>query len=138
MHYAEIAANVVTNVIDIDNPEEISGLIEQNGWIEIPNGYGIGDSYNGTEWSKATQIIIIPSSVTPRQARLALLQSGLLGDVQAAIDSISDQSQKQAAQIDWEYSSAIERSYPLIQALITSLGLTESQIDELFIMASQL
>lgn len=73
------------------------------------------------------------ASVTPRQAKLALLGAGLLDQVEAAV-AASDK----ATQISWEYAIEFRRSEPLINDLGKQLGLTDEQIDQLFITASQL
>ncbi len=79
----------------------------------------------------------VPPYVTMRQARLALRMVGKLGDVAAAIDSLPSPD-KETAQIEWEYSSAIFRDKPLVQLLGPLLGLTESELDDLFVLAATL
>lgn len=79
----------------------------------------------------ATQI---PSEVTMRQARLALLQSGLLAQVDAAVASMPGED----ARIEWEFSTKVERNRPLVQSLTAALGLTEAQLDDLFALAATL
>lgn len=81
---------------------------------------------------------VVPQIVTMRQARLALLSVGLLDDVEDAIESIPDLKTRRAAQIDWEYATDVRRDSPLIVQLGPSLGLTGTQIDELFILAATL
>lgn len=73
----------------------------------------------------------VPEAVTARQARLALLGAGVLDQVDAALAAIPG-SQGRAAQIEWEYASAIRRDSPLIAALAPMLGLTGEQVDYLF------
>ena len=82
--------------------------------------------------------VVIPQSVTMRQARLALLGVGLLDDVDAAIAAIPDPVQRQAAQIEWEYATTVVRDSSWVQTLGASLNLTSAQIDELFIAAAKL
>lgn len=79
----------------------------------------------------------IPSIVSMRQARLALLQSGLLSSVDAAIASLPS-PQKEAAQIEWEYSQEVHRDKELVGMLAPALGLNESQLDDLFTLAATL
>jgi hypothetical protein len=79
----------------------------------------------------------VPQSVTMRQARLALLGAGKLSAVDAAIASLPS-PQKEAAQIEWEFSSTVERNRPLVQTLGPALGLSESDLDQLFITAATL
>lgn len=79
----------------------------------------------------------VPDVVTMRQARLALLQSGLLATVQAAVDAMPG-GEGDAARIEWEFSSTVERSRPLVKSLAAALPLTEAQLDDLFRLAATL
>lgn len=74
-----------------------------------------------------------PQSVTMRQARLALLQSGLLDKATKAVAGAGP-----AAQIEWEYASDVGRNAALVQALSGALGLTDEQLDGLFVLAATL
>lgn len=69
----------------------------------------------------------IPTMVTMRQARLALLQAGVLDDVAATVANLG-----QAAQIEWEFAQVVERTHPLVQAL----GMSDAELDELFVLAA--
>lgn len=71
------------------------------------------------------------TSVTMRQARLALLQSNLLDQASAAITAPADK-------IEWEFATTVERDSPLVQNIAATLGLTEQQIDDLFTLAASL
>lgn len=79
----------------------------------------------------------IPASVTMRQARLALLAAGKLALVEAAIASLSEPD-KTAAQIEWEYSNEVQRSNGLVASLGPALGMTEAELDALFVQAASL
>jgi hypothetical protein len=79
----------------------------------------------------------VPQSVTMRQARLALLGSGLLDTVTSAINSLPS-PQKEAAQIEWQYSQEVHRNKTLVSMLMPALGLNDAQVDALFVAASQL
>lgn len=74
-----------------------------------------------------------PSTVTMRQGRLALLQAGLLAQVQSIIDT-----QGEAEKIEWEYAQTIDRDSPLVAALAAALSLDDAALDALFISASNL
>jgi hypothetical protein len=73
----------------------------------------------------------VPFSVTPFQAKAALLGAGLLPAVEAAIAAASP-----IAQLAWSDATAFTRDSPTIAALSAQLGLTPAQVDELFITAS--
>ena len=70
---------------------------------------------------------------TPRQASLALLQAGLLDTVETWIAT-----QSRLVQIDWDRATEIRRDWPLIANAATALGLTDTQIDDLFELAQTL
>jgi len=75
----------------------------------------------------------IPRVVTIRQAKLALLQAGLLDDVEAAMTQAD-----RAAQIEWEYAIEFRRDWPALLAMQSALGLTDGQLDDLFKLAATL
>ena len=74
------------------------------------------------------------SVVTMRQARLALLQSGLLATIETAITTGTDEAMK----IEWEYATEIKRDWNSLVALTTALGMTSAELDDLFQLASTL
>lgn len=79
----------------------------------------------------------VPQEVTMRQARLALLDAGLLANVQAAINSLPEPA-KTKAQIEWDYSNALQRGNSFVSTLGGALGLDSEALDNLFIAASKL
>ena len=112
-------------------------------------------SYSGSVWAIADQagydahmvqvaadieakrVASVPKVVTMRQARLALLGAGLLPGVTAAINAMGS-PMKEAAQIEWEYSQTVERQRGFVLLLGAALGLTELQLDNLFVAAGAL
>jgi hypothetical protein len=79
----------------------------------------------------------VPYEVTMRQARLALFAAGKLSSVDAAIDAMPEPN-KTLARIEWEYSNAVQRDNAFVAALGPALGMTDEQIDALFVAASAL
>jgi hypothetical protein len=79
----------------------------------------------------------VPAAVTMRQARLALLNDGILPQVNAAIAAMPG-TDGDAARIEWEFSGAVERNRPLVKSMGVALGLTDAQLDDLFRRASKL
>ena len=79
----------------------------------------------------------VPESVSARQIRLWLVRNGVsLTQVDAAIDSIPDQSQRDSVRIEWDYAPYVERAHPMLVPLAAALGLTEAQVDQAFVEAS--
>ncbi|MES2685493.1 MAG: hypothetical protein V4706_01660 [Pseudomonadota bacterium] len=79
----------------------------------------------------------VPESITMRQARLVLFTAGLIGSVQAAIDSLPS-PEKEKAQIEWDFSNEVQRHNGFVSTLGPALGLTEEQIDALFVTGATL
>lgn len=79
-----------------------------------------------------------PTKVTARQARRALLEVGLLDDVEAALDSITDEALKKKIKIDWEYATEIERNSEFVAMITEKLGMTSEQVEGLFVLANTL
>lgn len=71
-------------------------------------------------------------SITPRQARLKLLEVGLLDELEAIITT------NREWQIEWEYATEVKRSSPLVAAVAAQAGMTDEEIDTMFKQASVL
>ena len=77
--------------------------------------------------------------LTSRQLRLGLVLNGIsLSSVEAAIDAIEDETDREVARIEWEYATTFERSHPLIEQVGAALGLTPEQIDDMWAEAATL
>ena len=74
----------------------------------------------------------IPQVLTMRQARLQLLEVGLLDDVEALV------ALDRKSQIEWEYANEVYRQSPLIDLVKETISLTDEQIDDMFLSASKL
>lgn len=79
------------------------------------------------------QPVPIPTTVSMRQARLVLLQFGLLATVEGAIAQGSE-----ADKIEWEYATEVNRNTPLVQNMKVGLNLSENDLNNLFTLASTL
>jgi hypothetical protein len=81
--------------------------------------------------------LYIPSVVTMRQARLALLGSGLLTTVNNAVAAMTG-NPGEAARIEWEYATEVRRDSPLVDGLSAALSLDAETLDSLFTTAASL
>ena len=77
------------------------------------------------------------TSVTMRQARLALAQAGKLQLIEDAIALIPEPD-KTIISIEWEYASTVERLSPWIDIMASALGMTDVEMDALFELAATL
>jgi hypothetical protein len=73
------------------------------------------------------------SRISMKQARLALLQAGLLDTVEGAIADAD-----KATQIDWEYSNFLDPKHQIVNTLVEELGITKEQFDSLIALAKTL
>jgi hypothetical protein len=76
---------------------------------------------------------VVPRSVSPRQIRQALNQTGLRSNVEAAVAQ-GDQDLRDW----WEFATLVERSNPAVVAMASGLGISSAQLDELFTLAGSL
>ncbi len=132
--FAIIENGAVENLAVADEP------LAEN-WVRLQPGQfaSIGYLWDGEEFTPPPALAApVPQSVTMRQARLALLGAGLLDNVDAAMAAIPDETMRRAAQIEWEYAATVDRTSALVSNLSGALGLTDAQLDALFIAAGAL
>lgn len=133
MRTAVIDGNKVVNVIEAEPGFELPGFL-----LVPTDAAGPGWSYVDGEFvAPEPAPEPVPQSVTMRQARLALLGIGKLHDVDTAIDSLPEPD-RSAARIEWEYSQEVQRHNGFVAVLAPALGLTESDLDDLFRTAATL
>ncbi|WEX07364.1 hypothetical protein [Chelativorans sp. AA-79] len=74
--------------------------------------------------------------LTARQIRLGLIASGIsLAQVEAAIEAIPDEGERETAQVEWEYATQFLRHHPLMVQIATVLDLTDEQVDAMWASA---
>lgn len=156
MGMSKIALIKDDNLLGIDGvfrTVDLSALVPSAVHFDTATGVG-EEEYNGkqnlkitdiakyqaylTAWTNAVTVPqpqVIPSFtvVSMRQARLALLQSGYLNTVNAAISQGSQQNQ-----ITWEYATEVNKADPLVAEMSLALNLTEQDLDNLFTLAASL
>ncbi|MBN7760268.1 hypothetical protein JYP52_03910 [Nitratireductor aquibiodomus] len=77
--------------------------------------------------------------LSARQFRLGMIASGItLASVQAAVDGIFDPTEREIAQVEWEYATQFERLHPLVVQLSGALGLSGAQVDSMWEAAGAL
>lgn len=75
----------------------------------------------------------VPESVQAWQAKTALLEAGLLDDVEAIM---ANQATDKKIVIAWQGAPNFRRDSPMIAALAAQLKLTDKQVDDLFFAAA--
>ncbi len=76
----------------------------------------------------------IPSTVTRFQALATLAAAGHLSTIRTHIATLGEDD---ITRLAWEAAAEWERTSPTLAALATMLGLTDTEVDDLFVAASQ-
>jgi len=79
----------------------------------------------------------VPSQVTRAQGKVVLIQMGLWPQVLAFVDAIEDPVQKAVAEVAINDTVHWQRNSPFLNQAATALGITQAQMDQLFIQASE-
>lgn len=124
MRAHQVKNNIIVNTIIVDSLDIFPNLIDAS------IGGGIGDTIINGVVQKNEITLNIPM-VSPFQLRVALTQLNLR---QAVEVMVSQQSQE--IKDGWEYATAFERHHPLILTMISALGLTDKQADDVFLLAT--
>lgn len=86
----------------------------------------------------AESALPVPPTITARQARLVLAKNGLLSEVERAIGDIEDTEARQVAGIEWEYAAYLERHAPWLTHMAAQLGMSDADVDAMFIQGETL
>jgi hypothetical protein len=88
---------------------------------------------------------VVPQSVPMAEARKVLLMSGKFGATPAALDTAVRAAlatlpdpQKQLALIDWEFQPNVRRKSAFVASAAQALGLTDAEVDALFVAAREI
>ena len=112
--------------------------ISGNSIIETPDVNSIPEGIAFESFNVADVNISAHTSVTPRQMRVALIMSGIsIASIEAMIDAL-EEPQKSVVKTTWEYSTVFERENEMLNQMAPLLNLTQSQVDNLFLLAGTL
>lgn len=89
------------------------------------------------EWQPGPPPVVVPASVTMRQARIALHRAGLLSQVEATIAALPEPPRIEA-ELEWNFSNEVQRYNGFVAQIAPLLGLNEAAIDQLFITAASI
>lgn len=117
--------------------------------IEPPNGVaGFDLIFDGTDWCLLPTPNIepdatpdppappaIPISITPRQGYIILSRYGLLESVRTYFAALEGQEGEEA-KIELQFAQEWKRTWPTLINAAHAFGLTDAQIDQMFIEAS--
>lgn len=105
-------------------------------WIDAPEGFDVAriDAYRLVDGN----LSLVPQAVNPWQAKRALLEAGLLDQVEAKIADLPDDLEGRLVRLDWTTAQTFRRDWPALQVLATDLGRDSGDLDALFIHAATL
>ena len=84
------------------------------------------------------EVSVVPQSVSRAQGKLALIQAGLWPAAIAFVEGITDPAQKAYAEVALNDTQEWRRDSPFLASAAAALGLSEGQLDTLFITAKEL
>lgn len=128
---------LVIEHLPVPSYDESTQTLEFREYADVPNLKWIQELYvrSLTPQEIADRQPKPPSFCTPRQFRLALIDSGYdLNQVQTMLDNIPNEIERKKALVEWEYAVVIERTHPLISSFASQLGMSETDLDNLFFL----
>lgn len=132
--YALLFGTLVVNVVDADSD-----------WVNAhaPGALLLGPAdrvaprwrRQGGSWVEPDPPPDIPQAITAKQMRRALLDNGYLEQIETIIAGLKE-PHRSRLRVDWQNTTEFKRDDPTIAALAPLLGLTDRQLDRLFIAAA--
>lgn len=131
MYYAQITNGIVTAVTQTADYINSPDMVPIDGLRDI-GGY----RYNADtgEFTPPAPVSSIPQSVTAFQAKAALLHANLLDNVESMM---ANPATPRIVKLAWNEALHFERQSPTVAAMASALGLTDAEIDSLFVYASE-
>lgn len=106
-------------------------VAEPLAFVTCPDECTTSWTYDGTTFNPPVEALV--SVITPRQIRFVLNKYNLRQAVEAAV-AAADQETKDW----WEFSLDFQIDHPVLQSMAEGLGLTQAQVEQMFIEAATL
>ena len=136
-HYAHITANTVDLVLRV-SPHSVFGEPYASEFISCPPEVEVGWLYDGENFTPAPPTPApAPTTCTPAQGLIALYAIKQLTEqnILDAIAKITDPVQRYTATIGYQRTITWQRGSATITAMAQLLGLTEEDLDVMFVYA---
>ena len=128
MRCAVIENNIVVNLIVADDPALFGAIPSETA--------SIGDLWDGETFMPPTPPA--PLSVARAQGKAALIGAGMWPSVLAFVAAIPDETQRLLAEVALHDTQHWQRNSPFLNAAKSGLGMTDEQLDALFVAAAQI
>lgn len=156
MDYALVKDGVVENVIVLDDPE---GFAAPEGYLLIPsNGVSVGWRWDGEAFSPrppprpvlpdisdrqffqalATEPYASITGVTMAEAKAAVKIGQLPASIQAVIDAIEDEAERDRADMLLSGATTFQRYHPEVARFAAVLGWGDAETDAFWLFAAGL
>lgn len=122
----EMDPTVIQTWADAGNPKAAQYTL-------IPDPPSPQHRWDGSQW--VAPPVYVPQIVSRFQAKAALLSAGLLSQVEALI---TDPATDAMTKLAWDEAIEFNRNSPTVLGLAQALGLSNQQLDDLFIAAAQI
>lgn len=133
--YARIQDGRVAELLETDG--DITQMFHPSlVWVEASGSVSVGNVYAGGVFAPSpayTPATVVPRSLTPRQIRLALSRMGFRDPVEAAVSAGPLELQDA-----WNHALEFLRDDPLVADMLTAIGATPEQADQLWTLGATL
>lgn len=102
--------------------------------VDVASGFKLEDNVIKNQASAPP--LPVPYAVAMQQMRIELLKRNQLAEVEPVIQAISDSTQRQQVQIEWDFSPDVQRNDAWFTYIATELGYDDVALNKLFIMAA--
>ena len=132
---AIIENGIVKNVVKAN-----SDTILAKGWVEIQAGIsaGVGYEYASGVFTKPIEPVVVPEQITAEQAKRAMTRTthngtNLYKTVKSLIKSLDEENE---TRIVYEEAAFWHRGNDMVADISTTIGLTDAQVDDLFVLGA--
>jgi len=96
-------------------------------------------AYETIQIVEEVPVVVVPQTIPQMNMRLQLISSGIpIASIYAMINAIENVAQKEMVYSKWEYAVYFHRNDVTLNQMATALGLTQLQVDDLFINGNKI
>ena len=136
MYYFSKLSKKTFNSNGEEIPMDDNSLLYQE-YLNFINNNGIVEEVE--KFQNEVEEISVPGTVSQMRLRKALILAGIsISSINDTIAAIVDDTQRELIYSMWEYAVVFERSDATLNQMASTLGITQIQLDQLFINAQNL
>lgn len=136
MYYFSKLSKKIFNSEGVHIPMDDNSLLYLD-YLNFINNNGIVEEVE--KFQNEVEEISVPGTVSQMRLRKALILSGIsIQSIYTAISAIQDDMQRELIYTMWEYAVVFERSDETLNQMASALGISQNQLDQIFINAQNL